>query len=803
MTTNSYKYSLKALGGGSILLLAVGIYGSVWGVEASSGQQPSKVSRRFQITGLLKPLFAKRTKAGETTHQKSASEDERSPETPKSRLATPVPIPDAKRFVWFPPSETMAPDDRSISNRIQRLPPIITPPVITTHSLQAPKQEPPAPQFRADGSRHPNQWRADGSRQITTARASGRRQKFQGEATGGNPAPTTKFTFNAPERKPSRPSQSRNSVGPRARANWFEELVTGPGSTRQVRSAEHDKPSARPGDTHRNLPSPSYEHRIAAAPPGAVAKNASKRAEHAGRDLSGFKRSTEAVTKFQAPANPIPTIQYLPATSLGGAADPLVTKGRNDRDTNRVAGRDSQGLGAAGSQPSVENQTERTSALTVDFSLPPLQRRNVAVGLLPNTPFAKPEPAAVEGTGHRQPADQTAKSTMRIAQSAADVPQYSELLGGQFDRAKIIFRPAVPALDHSGRKILRPSVELADLEVNSVVSPTPYMPLLSDLPAELIPGPGQVADDTFFAATQPAWAGPPVRHRHHRHHRRFGRILTWLNVQSAADIGIGRDRLANAPFEIDTTQPMNNYRLRIDAAYDLEFPDRAEYFWAKSTGGDPSVDYQDFRFLMELGGKRFSVGTEIPIRSVDPVDRAGSTGLGDMNLTTKTVMLDGDRWQITQIFRNYFNTGSKTHGTGNGHISLEPGMLFRYKWNDITYLHSEVKYWFPLGGDPDHAGQVLNYGLGMSHLWFDADNFAIIPTLEFVIWKVLDGAQTLGMTEQQLDGLGIFNIYPGVRLVCDKGGDLGLFELGIATGFAVSNNHWYQSLLRVDLRWSY
>ena len=302
-------------------------------------------------------------------------------------------------------------------------------------------------------------------------------------------------------------------------------------------------------------------------------------------------------------------------------------------------------------------------------------------------------------------------------------------------------------------------------------------------------------------AAQPDWAGPPVRHRH-RHRRRFGRILTWLNVQSAADIGIGRDRLANAPFEIDTTQPMNNYRFRIDAAYDQEFPDRAEYFWAKSAG-ERSVDYQDARLLMELGGKKFSVGTEIAIRSVDPVDRGDSTGMGDMNVATKTVMLDGNRWQITQIFRSYFNTGSKTHGTGNGHISLEPGMLVRYKWNDVTYLHTEIKYWFPLGGDPDHSGQVLNYGLGLSHLWFDADNFAIIPTLEFVGWSVLDGKQTGPAGATEVDGSGIFNIYPGVRFVYDKGGDLGLFELGIGTGFAVSDTHWYESLFRVDLRWSY
>ena len=67
--------------------------------------------------------------------------------------------------------------------------------------------------------------------------------------------------------------------------------------------------------------------------------------------------------------------------------------------------------------------------------------------------------------------------------------------------------------------------------------------------------------------------------------------------------GLGRERLATAPFEIDIAQPQGNFLLRADAAYNLTKPDRAELFWAspaRGPGTETSVDYQDLRFVLEL-----------------------------------------------------------------------------------------------------------------------------------------------------------------------------------------------------------
>jgi len=267
-----------------------------------------------------------------------------------------------------------------------------------------------------------------------------------------------------------------------------------------------------------------------------------------------------------------------------------------------------------------------------------------------------------------------------------------------------------------------------------------------------------------------------------------------------------------APFEIDITQPMNHYSFRIDAVYDWQWPDRAETFWARpsSEGGrgpaevERSVSYQDFRILWEIGSPRFSTQTVIPIRLIDPTDNKNHAGLSDMEVTTKTLLLDGRTWQITQIFRNYFNTGAPSAGLSTGHISMEPGFLVRYKWSERTYFHGELKYFFPIAGHLTHSGQYLRWGLGGSQVWYDSDSFAVIPTVEFIFLSLLNGEKAdLFLPPLPVDGECVSNVHLGVRLVSENGGDLGLFELGVAGALDLGSDGWYSGLLRIELRWMY
>jgi hypothetical protein len=333
----------------------------------------------------------------------------------------------------------------------------------------------------------------------------------------------------------------------------------------------------------------------------------------------------------------------------------------------------------------------------------------------------------------------------------------------------------------------------------------PFGPGAEELPP--IAAPGVPRAEPMFAQSIADGCGCGGVDGHHGHHGGTFYGLGGIE-EGSGEPGIGHERVMFALFEIPTSQPSSNMRFRFNAAYDERNPDRADFFWAQTGGRGPklperSVDYQDAIASWEVAsGKAFSLTTDIPLRFVAPDVNPNAGGLGDMALTTKTVLLDGSDWQITQVFRTELPTGDPKKGVGNGHTSLEPGFLFRLKWSPETYFHSQLTYWFPLGDNPVYGGQILKYGFGVSHLLYENDTFAAIPTLEFNGWTVLNGAQTtfpLGLT-QPVDTMGIFNVRPGIRFVRDTGGDLGLFEWGVSGSFGITQNKWYDASWLIEAR---
>jgi hypothetical protein len=284
------------------------------------------------------------------------------------------------------------------------------------------------------------------------------------------------------------------------------------------------------------------------------------------------------------------------------------------------------------------------------------------------------------------------------------------------------------------------------------------------------------------------------------------RAISSRPISPTGDPGLGRERVMFAPFEIDITQTFGNFTFRTDAAYNLTKPDRAEYFWARPGRGpklpETGVGYQDFHLRMENGGPSFSLATDIPIRLLNPDVNGNNGGIGDIQLTQKTVLMNGSRWQMTQILRTIFNSGNARKGLGTGHVAMEPGLLARYKWSDLTYIHSELELRFPIAGDPIYSGPALTWGLGVSTVWYETDTFALMPTLEFVNIWILDGQYTpLGIpVPVDIKGDGIFNLGPGLRSVWDTGGDMGVLEFGVNSMLSVGSNGWYDALIRMDMR---
>lgn len=356
-------------------------------------------------------------------------------------------------------------------------------------------------------------------------------------------------------------------------------------------------------------------------------------------------------------------------------------------------------------------------------------------------------------------------------------------------------------------------VDFATGQVRYLEDPFMQVPLVPPPPTpagELVPVPDNDSSRGFVespitAIPQPLYEEPP---------RNLNRRFRFMGPDEAShqEPGIGQERVQFAPFEMDVTQPSNYWLIRVDAASGLQSPDRGAYFWSRPTSGaQNSVDYQDLRFINETGTDSFSVMTEIPVRAVQyNTTGGGDGGLGDMKVATKVRFINGKKWQLTQISRMYINTGSLTKGLGAGHLSLEPGILARYQVNPDTYLHGEAKLWFPLGANPLVAGQVLRYGVGVSHVLYETDTFAILPTLEMVAFQYLGGHSTYVNTTTPFststvsnNGDVAVNVINGARFVFGPPGDLGLFELGISGMFGLGTNKYLDGMLRVDLKFNY
>ncbi len=289
--------------------------------------------------------------------------------------------------------------------------------------------------------------------------------------------------------------------------------------------------------------------------------------------------------------------------------------------------------------------------------------------------------------------------------------------------------------------------------------------------------------------------------------REFGRSPAFY-ASSSSEPGLGRERLAFSLFDIDAAQPSNNFRARINLAKGYQLPDRAEYFWAATGGplgpalGESSLDYQEARLRFELGSKKFSTSFEVPFRAVDPELNSNHAGLSDMSLAVKTVLLDGKQWMLTQYFGTKFSTGSAKMGLGTGSVALEPGLLFRNQFRETTWLHGELKFWFPLAGDLNHRGQVLKFATGINHVYWETDNQAIIPSLELSTFSILNGlARDASQQIRAVDGDLVVNVTPGIRYAADNRGDFGLFELGAGCSLPLSGQRLADSLFILESRW--
>jgi hypothetical protein len=258
---------------------------------------------------------------------------------------------------------------------------------------------------------------------------------------------------------------------------------------------------------------------------------------------------------------------------------------------------------------------------------------------------------------------------------------------------------------------------------------------------------------------------------------------------------------------IDGAIPGSQFRLRFDAAYGDNRPNRAEFFYPQPAPRGPGlplpeqrVDFQDLSAYVEAGAtNRLSAFVEVPWRFLNPEVNADHNGVGDVNAGFKYAFLYDPALVATFQFRTYVPTGNPHLGLGTDHVSLEPALLVWKPLTDRFGLEGEFRYWAPVGGT-DFAGDVLRYGVGLHYDLPRVGDVLLSPVVTVVGWTVLGGKESFPtpsgrVAVEDAAGQTIVNLKLGVRAGLGRWGD-------VFTGYgrALTGDRWYEDTVRVEWR---
>ena len=276
---------------------------------------------------------------------------------------------------------------------------------------------------------------------------------------------------------------------------------------------------------------------------------------------------------------------------------------------------------------------------------------------------------------------------------------------------------------------------------------------------------------------------------------------------------------ANASFFTDYARPRTVTRFRWDHGWNMRFPDRSEYFWAKINGGkgpmiakgpngrngETGLNWDQMYLYQEVAAANASFFIEMPYRATYPDISRHYAGFGDLNFGTKSLLIDCEMLQVTFQFKTYTPTGQPGKGLGTGHVSLEPALLLALRLAEGTYFQGQIAEWIPLGGDKTYAGSILKYNWSFNQvLARPTVDSPIIGTMEFTGMTFQDGAYTdpnyfRNNGARNSSGGTYLSIGPGLRhSVCDK------FDYGGSVVWQVTDSgQWANPLLRLEMRLLY
>jgi hypothetical protein len=288
----------------------------------------------------------------------------------------------------------------------------------------------------------------------------------------------------------------------------------------------------------------------------------------------------------------------------------------------------------------------------------------------------------------------------------------------------------------------------------------------------------------------------------------FGGLLALMPAAARAQETGGPTVRDSSVGYIDSALVGDVFRFRYDDSFNLNRPDRGEFFWAGGKGKGPAspeiaVGYTDLSaYLEQQFAPRVSAFAELPVRFLHPELNEPASGLADMNAGFKAELVQRDHFVGTFQLRAYFPTGDVNVGLGNDRYTLEPALLWYWRLTGRCAVECEFRDWVPIQGT-DFTGNVLRYGVGVHYDLFEFRDVKVVPVAEFVGWTELGGKVSAlepdgSETTQSAAGDTIVNVKLGCRFKLRQRGDV-----YFGYGRPLTGDRWYDSTYRLEFRLFY